>query len=277
MLVERPFHDAVVMLYKEHCHVIDQVLDGAPANAAEEVPEILAIFFELAVDIDFRAAQETEHVAHIAKRQNAKFNRIFYVENGIANIIRGFHQVHERMANPDAVFNFWNTQNLCGFAIEFCFGAEQARRATVIRKSRVLDHRANRRIRKPHSAIEEVVFQLTQDAVALSVTVKVFEIRNFLVIELRHRSRTAILAEPFANSGFARMAKRRVSNIVSKACRLHDRTELVFVHVLRQMLFNQVIHRNRKATAHARNFKAVREAAMDVVIHRERMNLSLAA
>ena len=43
------------------------------------------------------------------------------------------------------------------------------------------------------------------------------------------------------------------------------------------MLFNQVIHRNRKATAHTRNFEAVREAAVNVVIHRERVNLSLAA
>ena len=43
------------------------------------------------------------------------------------------------------------------------------------------------------------------------------------------------------------------------------------------MFFNQVIHRNREAAANARNFKAVREAAMHMVVHRERVHLRLTA
>ena len=146
-----------------------------------------------------------------------------------------------------------------------------------MRKTRILNHGTNRRISKTHAAIEEMVFQLAQDAMALCVAVKIFEVRNFFFAKFGHRRGIAILAEPFTDSGFTCMAERRIANVVGKACRLHNRPELVFVHVLRQILFNQVIHRNRKATAYAGNFQTMRQTAMNMVIHRERMNLSLAA
>ena len=94
MLIESAFHNAVVMLHEKHSHVINQVLDSATADAAEEVPKILPIFIKLAIDIDFRAAQITKHVAHVAERQDSKFNGIFDIENRIANVVSGFHQIN---------------------------------------------------------------------------------------------------------------------------------------------------------------------------------------
>ena len=122
-----------------------------------------------------------------------------------------------------------------------------------------------------------MVFQLAQNAVALGVAVKVFKISHFGIIQVTHRSRIAVLTEPFANGRFTRMTKRRVTDVVREAGGLHNRSEMVFVNVLGQILFNQMIHRNRKAAPHARHFDAVSQATVHMVIHRERVHLSLAA
>ena len=155
------------------------------------------------------------------------------------------------MASPHAVLDFRNAKDLGCFTIKFGLCLEQARRAAVMSKTRILDHGTNRRISQAHAAIEEMVFQLAQDAMALRVAVKIFEVRNFLFAKFSHRCGIAILAEPFTNSGFTCVTEGRIANVVCKACRLHNRPELVFVHILRQILFNQVIHGNREATAHA--------------------------
>ena len=73
------------------------------------------------------------------------------------------------------------------------------------------------------------------------------------------------------------MPKRRVAYVVRQASRLHDGAELVLVNVLGQILLDQVENGDSKASAHARDFDAVREAAVHVVVHREGMYLSLAA
>ena len=142
---------------------------------------------------------------------------------------------------------------------------------------RVLHHRADGRVRKAHAAVKEVVFQLAQDAVALRVAVKVLEVCNFLFVQVAKRCAGAILAEPFADGGLPRMAERRVTDIVREACRLHDSTELIFVDVFGEVFLDEVENRNREASTHARDFDAVRESAMHVVVYREGMHLSLAA
>ena len=111
----------------------------------------------------------------------------------------------------------------------------------------------------------------------LGITVKILEIGHFAVAQIPERSAVAVLAEPLADCRLASMAKRRVADIVSETRRLDNRAELVFVHVLGQVFLDQVVDRNGKAAAHAGNFEAVREAAVNVVVHRERVDLSLAA
>ena len=122
-----------------------------------------------------------------------------------------------------------------------------------------------------------MVFQLAQNAVALGVAVKVFKVGDFGFTQVAKRCGITVLAEPFANGRFTRMTKRRVTDVVREAGGLHDRSEMVFVNVLGQILFNQMIHRNREAAAHARHFDAVSQAAVHMVIHRERVHLRLTA
>ena len=56
MLVERPFHDAIVIFDEKNGHVVNQVLDSVSTDTAEEIPKVLAVFFEFAIDINVRAA-----------------------------------------------------------------------------------------------------------------------------------------------------------------------------------------------------------------------------
>ena len=112
---------------------------------------------------------------------------------------------------------------------------------------------------------------------SLRVAIEVLEVRHFLVVQILQRGTLAVLAEPLADSSLTSMPKRRVTDIVSEAGRLHDGPELVFVDILGQVLLDEVENRNRKATPHARDLDTVRESAMHVVVHRERVNLRLAA
>ena len=122
-----------------------------------------------------------------------------------------------------------------------------------------------------------MVFQLAQDAVALGVAVKILEVGHFLVVQSGKGCATAVLAEPLADGSLPRMAKRRIADVMSEARRLNDGTELIFVDVFGEVFLDEVENRNREASAHARDFDAVREAAVHVVVHREGMYLSLAA
>ncbi len=270
-------HDFFVMVHEDNGDIVNQVLDGLSADAAEEIAEVAPVLFIFLVDVHFGATKVDKHVAHVGKRKDPEFDGVFHVEDGIADIVGGFHQVHERMAHPLAAVDLREPERLGGNAVEVRFCRKQARRATVLGDLRVLHHRADGRVRKAHSAIKEVVFQLAQDAVPLGVAVKVFKVRNFFFVQVAKRCAGAVLAEPFADGGLPRMAERRVTDIVSEARRLHDGTELVFVDVLGQILLYQVEYGNRKASAHARDFDAVRESAMHVVVYLEGMYLSLAA
>ena len=277
MLDTLPRHDFFVMVHKGDGHIVNQVLDGASTHAAQEVAEILAIFLEFAVNVHIGAAQIAEHATHIAIAQDAKFNGVFHIQDAVANIVGGLHQIHQRVAHPLARFHFRDAQRVCRNAVKVCFSREQACRRTELGKLRILDHGAQSRISESHATIQKMVFQLAQNAMALRIAVKIFKVGNFSVVQVAERCRIAVLAEPFANGGFTGVAKRRVADIVRQACGLYNRSEVVFVDILGQILFNQVVHRNGKASAHTRNFDTVRKAAMHVVVHRERMHLSLTA
>ena len=264
------------MVHEDHGHVVDQVLDGLATDAAQEIAEVAAVFLVFAVDIHVRAAEVAEHVAHVGKREDSKFNGIFHIENGIADIVGGFHKVDERMTNPLAGFSRRQAKRFGGDSVKVGLGREEARRASELRELRGLDHRADGRIREAHAAIQKVIFELAQDAVALRIAVEILEVRHFLVAQILERRAGAVLAEPLADGGLPRMSERRVADIVGETGRLHDGAELVLVNVLGQIFLDKVENRNGKAAAHARNLDAVREAAMHMVVHRERMHLRLA-
>ena len=140
MLLERPVHDFFVMLHEKDGHVVNQILDGVPTNAAQEVAEILAVFFVFAVNIHVGAAKVREHATHVGKRKNTQFNCVFNIEDGIANIVGSFHQVHQRMAHPLALGDFRQAERIRRFAVKVRLGREQARGSPVHGETRVLDH-----------------------------------------------------------------------------------------------------------------------------------------
>ena len=146
------------MLHERHRHIVDNVLEGLPADAAEEVAEVASVFLVFLVDIYFGAAEVAEHVAHIAKSKDSKFDGIFHIEDGIADVVSGFHQVNERVAHPLAVIYLREPERFGSDSVQVRFRREEAGGATVLGQLRVLYHGADSRISKAHSAIEKVVF-----------------------------------------------------------------------------------------------------------------------
>ena len=181
------------------------------------------------------------------------------------------------MAHPLARFHFGNTKRVRRYAIKIRFGREKTCGLSKLCKLRILDHSPQSRISQAHAAIQKVVFQLAQNAVSLGVAIKVFKVSNLSFTQVAKRCGITVLAEPFANGRFAGVTKRRISDIVREAGGLHNRSEMIFVDVLGQILFNQVVHRNREAAAHARHFDAVSQATVHMVIHRERVHLGFTA
>ena len=123
--VELAFHDFFIVLHERHGNVVYNVLESLSANTAEEVAEVATVFLVFLVDIYFGTAEVAEHVAHVAEGKNPEFNGIFHVEDGIADIVGGFHQVNERVAHPLAVIYLREPERFGGNPVEVRLRREQ--------------------------------------------------------------------------------------------------------------------------------------------------------
>ena len=180
-------------------------------------------------------------VAHQAEQQRfdfgvvqqLHFEAVFEVDQCIADVVSRLHQVHQRMARPALVFDLRQTEfvgdllkqrQFALIAAELVFLVAEG--VGVARGPRVLEVSAEGGVGQSRTAVELVILQLREHAESLGVA---FEIEEVTALGFAHAVQPAApgsLLKPMADRVFARMAERRIADVVGQASRLHDHAQI---------------------------------------------------
>ncbi|MNQ49941.1 hypothetical protein D3C85_638640 [compost metagenome] len=212
---------------------IGQVLDGFAAQDRQFASARIA-GTELAVGLrQVIAHQSQQQGLDFGVFQQLHFQAVFQVDQRIADVVGGLHQVHQRMPRPALVLQLWQAEfmgdlfqqrQLALITPELVFLVSQ--RVGVPGRPWILQVRAQRCIRQSGAAVELVILQLSEYPKALGIA---FEIQEVIALGFTHCIQPATaggLLEPMADRVFTGMAERRVADVVCQAGRLHHHPQV---------------------------------------------------
>ncbi|RMS43381.1 hypothetical protein ALP71_05772 [Pseudomonas coronafaciens pv. garcae] len=215
--------------------------------------------------------------------QQVHLKPVFQVDQGVADVIGGFHQVNQRVTRPALLLKLGQAE-LAGYLLEnrqFALVAAElvllvAQRIGMTRRPRVLEVSAQGGVGQASASVELMVFQLRQHSETLRVA---FEIEEVVALGFAHRVEPASsggLIEPVANGIFARVAERGIADIVGQAGRLYDHAQVARVAPVGQGGAQGFADAHAQRPADATDFQRVGQTSVDMIVAGHRVDLCLA-
>ena len=273
----------VLLLDESPGRGVGQVLDGLAAQDRQLAPPGVA---RPQLPVGFRqivAYQAQQQGLDFGIFEQVHFQTVLKVDQRIADVVGGLHQIHQRMARPAFVLQLRHAQargdlfengQLALIAAELVFLVAQ--RVRVARGPGVLQISAERGIGQSRATVEMVVFELRQDAEALGVALEIEEILAFGLAHSVEPATPGGLGEPVANRIFAGMPERRVANVMRQASRLDHHAQVTGIAPVGQGGTQGLADSHAQRAADAAHFQRVGQAGVDVVVAGNRVDLGLA-
>ena len=165
---------------------------------------------------------------HFIPMQKIHFQAIFQINDGVAKVISGFHQVRQRVAAemPGFVFQQAGGEGHFMEGVGFRYkGAVLARFAAggagIGGQPGVFEEGGQGRIGQAHAAVVLVIFALGNDAKALGVALKKCQV-GLLVRGQHIQKPLPSFLKPGADGSLAGVAKGRVANVVGQTGGLNN-------------------------------------------------------
>ena len=143
---------------------------------------------------------------------------------------------------------------------------------------RIFDHAGQRGISEPEPALIAVVLHNVDHPEALGVAVEAAEIALMRLLQRIHIGVVGRVPEPVTDGKLARMAERRIADVVGQAGGFEDLAGKFRRGILRQLVpaAQKIARHGAQRTPHAADLQRMAEARMDVVVTHQRMHLRLA-
>ncbi|MNK87712.1 hypothetical protein D3C87_1076520 [compost metagenome] len=275
--------EGVLLFDKCPCGGVGQMLDGL---AAQDRQFASARILRAELAIGFRQIithQPEQQRFDFGVVQQLHFETVFEINQRVADVVGGFHQVHQRVTRPALVFDLRQAQfvgdlleqrQLALIAAEFVFLVAQG--VGVARGPRVLQVSAEGGVGQSGAAVELVILQLSQDPETLGIAFEIEEVSAFGFAHAVEPAASGGLLEPVADGVFTRMAERRIADIVGQTRRLHHHAEIGRVAPFGQGIAQGFTHPHAQRTADATDFQRVGQARVNMIVAGDRVDLGLA-
>lgn len=276
-----PAHDALVLGGEGLEQARGHMADDAGPHIPGPLPVGAHIFQPLR--IEFQAGgQRLHHLQDVRQRDDVQLAGVFHVHDAVAGIVGRFGQQGKRMPGKvaPARLQAQGAEHILedgGLGLIVVELALAATRTGLPGIPGIFDHAGQRGIGEPEPALIAVVLHHVDHPEALGVAVEATEVALLRLLQRVHIDVVGRIPEPVADGELARMAERRIADIVGQAGGLQDLAGEFRRGIIRQLApaAQKIACHGAQRTPHAADFQRMAETRVDMVVTHQRMHLRL--
>ena len=279
---ELPPHDALVLRGEGLEQARGHVADDTGPHIPGPLPVGPHIFQPLRVELQARG-QGLHHLQDVRQGDDVQLAGVFHVHDAVTGVVGRFGQQGERMAGkvaparfqPQSAEHLFKDARLGLIVVELALAAPRTGLPGI---PRIFDHAGQRGIGEPEPALIAVVLHHVDHPETLGVAVEAAEIALLRLLQCIHISVVGRVPEPVTDGELARMAERRIADVVGQAGGFEDLAGKLRRGILRQLVpaAQKIARHGAQRTPHAADLQRMAEARMDVVVTHQRMHLCFA-